>query len=82
MVCYPHLFKNFPQFVVILTVKGFSIVNEMEVNIFLGRKNTHTHTHIYINITFLSDPVNVGYLILDPLSFLNPAWISQSSGFT
>ena len=32
---YSHLFKNFPQFVVIHTVKGFSVVNEAEVNIFL-----------------------------------------------
>ena len=30
-----HLFKNFPQFVVIHTVKGFSIVNETEVDVFL-----------------------------------------------
>ena len=35
MVCYSHLFKNFPQFVVIHTVKGFSIVNEAEVDVFL-----------------------------------------------
>ena len=35
MVWYSHLFKNFPQFVVIHTVKGFSIVNEAEVDIFL-----------------------------------------------
>ena len=31
-----HLLKNFPQFVVIHTVKGFSIVNEAEVNVFSG----------------------------------------------
>ena len=35
MVWYFHLFKNFPQFVVIHTVKGFSIVNEAEVDVFL-----------------------------------------------
>ena len=35
MVWYSHLFKNFPQFVVIHTVKGFSVVNEAEVDIFL-----------------------------------------------
>ena len=29
-----HLFKNFPQFIVIHTVKGFSIVNEVEVDVF------------------------------------------------
>ena len=31
---YSHLFKNFPQFVVILTIKGFSRVNEEEVDFF------------------------------------------------
>ena len=35
MVCDSHLFKNFPQFVVIHTVKGFGIVNKAEVDIFL-----------------------------------------------
>ena len=35
MVCYPHLFKNFPQFVVIHAVKGFGIVNKAEVDVFL-----------------------------------------------
>ena len=35
VVCYSHLFKNFPQFVVIHTVKGFSTVNEAEVDVFL-----------------------------------------------
>ena len=35
VVWYSHLFKNFPQFVVIHTVKGFSVVNEAEVAIFL-----------------------------------------------
>ena len=35
MVWYSHLFKNFPQFVVIDAVKGFSVVNEAEVDVFL-----------------------------------------------
>ena len=35
MVWYSHLFKNFPHFVVIHTVKGFSIVNEAEVDVLL-----------------------------------------------
>ena len=35
MVCYSHLSQNFPQFAVIHTVKGFSIVNEEEVDIYL-----------------------------------------------
>ena len=35
LVWYSHLFKNFPQFVVIHTVKGFGIVNEAEADVFL-----------------------------------------------
>ena len=35
MVWYFHLFKNFPQFVVIHTVKGFGIVNKTEIDVFL-----------------------------------------------
>ena len=34
MVWYSRLFKNFPQFVVIHTVKGFSVVNEAQVDVF------------------------------------------------
>ena len=56
-----HLFKNFPQFVVIHTVKGFSVVNEAEVDIFLEFS------------CFFYDPVDVGNLISGPLPFLNPA---------
>ena len=51
MVWYFHLFKNFLQFVVIHTVKGFSVVNETEVDIFLKFP------------LFLYDPVNAGNLI-------------------
>ena len=35
VVWYAHLFKNFPQFVVIYTVKGFGIVNKAEIGVFL-----------------------------------------------
>ena len=35
MAGYPHLFQNFPQFIVIHTVKGFGIVNKAEVDVFL-----------------------------------------------
>ena len=35
MVCSSHLFQNYPQFVVIHTVKGFGIVNKEEVDVFL-----------------------------------------------
>ena len=55
------IFKNFPQFVVIHTVKGFSIVNEAEVDVFLELS------------CFFYDPVDVGNLIsLVPQPFLNP----------
>ena len=35
MVWYSHLFQNFPQFVLIHTVKGFGVVNKAEVDVFL-----------------------------------------------
>ena len=64
MIWYSHLFKKFPQFVVIHTVKGFSVVNEAEVEVFLE------FSCLFYN------PTDVGNLILVPLSFLNPAWSS------
>ena len=51
MVWYSHLFKNFPQFVVIHTVKGFGIVNKAEVDAFLELS------------CFTDDPTDVGSLI-------------------
>ena len=51
MVWYSHLFKNFPQFVVIHTAKGFGVVNKTEVNVFLELS------------CFFDDPVDVGNLI-------------------
>ena len=35
MVWYSHLLKNFPQFVMIHTVKGFNVISEVEVDVFL-----------------------------------------------
>ena len=35
MVSYSHLFQNFPQFLVIHTIKGFGIVNKAEIHVFL-----------------------------------------------
>ena len=57
VVWYSHLFKNFPQFVVIHTVKCFSIVNEAEVDVFSG-----------IPLLF-DDPTDVGNLISGSFSF-------------
>ena len=51
MVLHAHLFKNFPQFVVIHTGKDFHIVNKEEVDVFVELS------------CFLYDPVNVGNLI-------------------
>ena len=50
MVWYSHLFQNFPQFIVIHTVKGFGIVNKAEIDVFLELS------------CFFDDPVNVGNL--------------------
>ena len=62
MIWYSHLFQNVPQFVVIHTVKGFSIVNEAEIDVFLEFS------------CFFYDPVDVGNLISgSSLLFLNPA---------
>ena len=51
MVWYSHLFKNFPQFVVIHTVKVFGIVNKGEVDVFLELSS------------FFHDPADIGNLI-------------------
>ena len=51
VVWYSHLFQNFPQFVVIHTVKAFGIVNEAEVDVFLEQS------------CFFDDPIDVGNLI-------------------
>ena len=57
MVWYSYLFKNFPQFVVIHTVKGFIVVNEAEVYVFLEFS------------CFFYDPTDVGNLISDSSAF-------------
>ena len=57
MVWYSHLLKNFPQFVVIHIVKGFSIVNEAEVDIFQN------------SVAFSMMPTDVGNLISGSSAF-------------
>jgi len=61
LVWYSHLFQNFPQFVVIHTVKGFGIVNKAKEDVFLELSR------------FFDDPVDVGNLISGSSAFLNPA---------
>ena len=50
MVWYSHLLQNFPQFIVIHTVKGFGIVNKADVDVFL-------------DCCFFDDPADIGNLI-------------------
>ena len=57
MVWYSHLFKNFPHFVVIHAVKGFSKVNEAEVDVFLEFS------------CFSDDPLDVGNMISGSSAF-------------
>ena len=55
MVWYSHLFQNFPQFVVIHTVKGFGIVNKADVSLELS--------------CLFHDPADVGNLISGSSAF-------------
>ena len=57
VVWYSDLFKNFPQFIVIHTVKGFGIVNKAEVDVFLELS------------CFFNDPEHVGNLISSSSAF-------------
>ena len=59
MVWYSHIFKNFPQFVVIHTVKGFSVVNEAEVDVFLEFPCS------------LHEPMNLWFLCLFKTQFVH-----------
>ena len=70
VVWYSHLFQNFPQFVVIHTVKGFGLVNKAEVDVFLEFS------------CFFDDPADVGNLLSGSSAFSNPACTSGSSWFT
>ena len=54
---YSHLFQNFPEFIVIHTVKGFGIVNKAEIDVFLELS------------CFFDDPVYVGNLISSSSTF-------------
>ena len=57
MVWYSHLFQNFPQFIVIHSVKGFGVVNKAEEHVFLEL------------FCFFCDPVDVGNLISGSSAF-------------
>ena len=57
VVRYSHLFENFPQFIVIHTVKGFGVVNKAKIDVFLELS------------CFFEDPVDVGNLIFGSSAF-------------
>ena len=57
MVWYSHLFKNFPEFVVVHTLKGFGIVNKAEIDVFLELS------------CFFNDPTDVDKLISGSSAF-------------
>src|SRR5574337_901365 len=57
VVWYSYLFQNFPQFVVIHTVKGFGIVGKAEIDVFLELS------------CFFDDPTDVGHLISGSSAF-------------
>ena len=58
MVWYCHLFQNFPQFIVIHTVKGFGIVNKAKID------------DVFLELScFFNDPVDVGNLISGSSAF-------------
>ena len=57
MVWYSHLLKNFLQFVVVHTVKGFGIVNKAEIDVFLELSR------------FFNEPVDVGNLMSGSSAF-------------
>ena len=59
MVWYSHLFQNFPQFIVIHTVKGFGIANKAEIDVFLELS------------CFFDDPADVGNTHVNAFIFLN-----------
>ena len=69
MVWYSHLFKNFPEFVVIHTGKGFDMVNKAEIDVFLELS------------WFFNDPTDVGNLISGSSAFSKSSLTSGSSQF-
>ena len=67
MVWYSHHLQNFPQFIVIHTVKGFGMVNKAEIDVSLELS------------CFFHDPADVGNLISGSSAFSKPACIPGSS---
>ena len=70
VVSYSHVLKNFPQFIVIHTVKGFGIVNKAEIDVFLE----------FSCFSMIQWILAIWSLVLLP--FVKPAWTTGSSLFT
>ena len=66
VVWYSHLFQNFPQFIVIHTVKGFGVVNKAEIDVFLELS------------CFYHDPADVGNLISGSSAFSNTCIMARN----
>ena len=62
MVWYSYLFQNFPQFIVIHTVKDFGIVNKAEIDVFLELS------------CFFDDPADVGNLLSGSSAYSKTSW--------
>ena len=68
VVWYSHLLQNFPQFIVIHTVKGFGVVSKAEVDVF---------SRTFLLFSMIHWMLAIWSLV--PLPFLKPAWPSGSS---
>ena len=69
MVWYSHLFQNFPQFIVIHTVKGFGIVNKAEIDVSLELS------------CFFDDPAEVGFDLWVEVGVLYSHAVQGSTAF-
>ena len=70
MVWYSHLFQNFPQFVVIHTVKGFGIVSKAEVDVFLEFSGFFEKLYLSLNesVSSMNQLLKRYWLVTGPIS--------------
>ena len=76
VVWYSHLFQNFPQFIVIHTVKGFGIVNKAEVDVFLELSCFFNDPSDVANLTSYSSAFSKISLNILPLGYIK-SWLRQ-----
>ena len=78
VVWYSHLIKNCPQFVVIHTVNGFSVVSEAEVDVFLEFSCffwASLHHHVYTRLMTLRTSAHAVHVDLSDLTSLPSHWL-------